>query len=415
MQFLKKFLIKYYFNQSIALKFSSFIVTGMLIFICLVAWTQYSYSKIEDIDISLTQLVMQPEQTGSSSQVSASMENLINKKNEIYAQYLELTVIALIVYMFLAAVALYTVTWSIIRPLRHIKYLAQEISGGNLTADIPILFMDELGQTIEAIKTMNTNLHGVVSNVRAIANSIQHVAQETAQDNENLSTRTQKQAEELDGTTESMKMMTFGVKQSAENAYLATELTNKVRIQAEHGGSIVYDTVKAVAEVSSASHKIAEITSVIDEIAFQTNLLALNAAVEAARAGEQGKGFAVVAMEVRMLAQRSAKSAKEIKILIGNSVDKAKIGTEMMDKSGEALTEIVEGVKKVSDFFAEFLQTSQEHSRGIDQVNDATQRMYNMTRDNASLVIRASNSAKVMEEKAQSLNSMMDFFTTNVR
>lgn len=415
MQFLKEILIKYYFNQSIAFKFASFIVSGALILLGLVVWTQYSYSKIEAIDNSLTQLVMQRGQTGNSAQVSASMESLVNKKNEIHAQYFELTVLALIVFVILGCIALYTVFWSIIRPLKNVRYLAREISRGNLTADIPILFMDEFGQTIEAIKAMNASLHGIVSNVHAGANSIKYVAQETAQDNENLSVRTQRQAEELEGTTGSMEKMTLAVKQSAENAHRATELTDKVRIQAEQGGRVVSDTIIAVAAINSASHKIADIIGVIDEIAFQTNLLALNAAVEAARAGEQGKGFAVVAMEVRSLAQRSAEAAKEIKSLIENSVDKAKTGTEMMDKSGEALIEIVEGVNKVSDFFAEFSETSQEHSYGIDQVNDAIQRMDNMTQENASLVVKASNSAKIMEEKAQSLDRLMDFFTTNVR
>jgi methyl-accepting chemotaxis protein-1 (serine sensor receptor) len=414
MKFFKEFLIKYYFNRSIAFKFASFIVTSALVFLSLVMWTQYSYSKIEKIDNNLTQLVIQSEQTGISAHVSASMERLINKKNELQKQFFELAMLALIVFVILASIALYTVFWSIIRPLKNIEYLAKEISRGNLTADIPILFMDELGQTIHAIKTMNNNLHGIVSNVHTGADSIKRVAKETARDNESLSTRTQRQAEDLDVTTKSMEKMTLAVKQSAENARQATSLTDNVKMQAEQGGSVVSDTVKAVAEINSASHKIADITGVIDDIAFQTNLLALNAAVEAARAGEQGKGFAVVATEVRNLAQRSAKAAREIKSLIENSVDKARTGTEMMDRSGEALIEIVDGVRKVSDFFAEFSETSQEHSRGIDQVNEAIQRMDNITRENATLVIKANNSAKIMEEMAQNLDRLMEFFTINI-
>jgi len=413
MEMLKQFLIEYYFNRSLAFKFGSFIVSGALIFIVLVGWTYSSYSKVQHIDQQMVQIVDQQTQSTSTAQLSASMKELVRSKDDILADIFNLNVMALILFVVLGAIALYTVFWSILRPLKNIRYLASEVSKGNLTADIPILFMDELGQTIVAIKSMNASLNDIVQNVHEGADSIKHIAQETARDNANLAVRTMHQTEDLEGTTDSMKKMTLAVKQGAESARLANDLTNQVKVQAQQGGVVVADTVVAVEEINSASQKIAEITSLIDEIAFQTNLLALNAAVEAARAGEKGRGFAVVAMEVRSLAQRSADAAKEIKVLITDSVDKAKVGTEMMDRSGKALIEIVDGVKKVSDFLSEFLQTSLEHSMDIDKVNDATQRMDKITRENASLVEKASESAKTMEEQAQQLNLLMDFFITD--
>jgi methyl-accepting chemotaxis protein len=373
----------------------------------------YSYSKVQGIDQRMVQLVNQQSQSVNAPQLSASMNDLIKQKDEILSDIFNINVLASILFVVLGGIALYTVFWSILRPLKNIRYLAGEVTKGNLTADIPILFMDELGQTITAIKTMNSSLNNIVQNVHDGADSIKYIALETARDNADLAARTQQQTSDLEWTADSMNKMTASVKQGAESARLANELTDQVRVQAQQGGEVVADTVVAVEEINSASQKIAEITSLIDEIAFQTNLLALNAAVEAARAGEQGKGFAVVAMEVRSLAQRSADAAKEIKLLISDSVDKAKVGSEMMNRSGRALIDIVDGVKKVSDFLAQFLETSLEHSHDIDKVNDATQRMDKVTRENASLVIKASESAKVMEEKAQRLNQLMDFFITN--
>jgi len=413
MERMKQFLIKYYFNRSIAFKFASFIVSGALLFISLVGWMYSSYTKIEHIDQSMVQLVDQQLQSAQMSQLSASLNNLISKKHAIESGILDVDILASILFVVLGGVALYTVFWSILQPLKNIRYLANEVTKGNLTADIPILFMDELGQTIAAIKAMNVSLNDIVQNVHTGADSIKHIALETARDNENLAVRTKQQTSDLEWTADSMNKMTASVKQGAESARRANELTDQVRIQAQQGGQVVADTVVAVEEINNASQKIAEITSLIDEIAFQTNLLALNAAVEAARAGEQGRGFAVVAMEVRNLALRSADAAKEIKLLINDSVEKARVGSEMMNRSGKALIEIVDGVKKVSDFLSQFLDTSLEHSRDIDEVNDATQRMDNVTRENASLVIKANESAKVMADKARRLNQLMDFFNTN--
>jgi methyl-accepting chemotaxis protein len=203
------------------------------------------------------------------------------------------------------------------------------------------------------------------------------------------------------------------VKQNADNARQANQLEAGARDQAEKGGVVVSKAVSAMSEINASSKKIADIISVIDEIAFQTNLLALNAAVEAARAGEQGRGFAVVASEVRNLAQRSAGAAKEIKDLINDSVDKVKTGSELVDASGRTLGEIVESVKKVTDIVAEIAAASQEQSAGIEQVNKAVMQMDEVTQQNAALVEEAASASKSMEEQAARMVELMGFFKVN--
>jgi methyl-accepting chemotaxis protein len=207
-----------------------------------------------------------------------------------------------------------------------------------------------------------------------------------------------------------MEQMTSTVKQNADNARQANQLATSARSQAERGGSVVADAVSAMAGINASSRKIAEIIGVIDEIAFQTNLLALNAAVEAARAGEQGRGFAVVASEVRSLAQRSATAAKEIKELIGDSVERVKGGSELVNSSGQVLAEIMESVKRVSDVIGEITAASDEQAAGIDQVNNAVTQMDDTTQQNAALVEEAASASKAMEQQAQSLVAQISFF-----
>jgi methyl-accepting chemotaxis protein len=207
-----------------------------------------------------------------------------------------------------------------------------------------------------------------------------------------------------------MEEMTSTVKQNAENANYANQLASGAREQAERGGEVAARAVEAMGEINASSRKIADIVGLIDEIAFQTNLLSLNAAVEAARAGEQGRGFAVVASEVRNLSQRSAAAAKEIKALINESVERVQAGSELVDQSGAALTDIVDSVKKVTDIVAEIAAASQEQSAGIDQVNRAVTQMDEMTQQNAALVEEAAAAARAMQDQAGELQRQVKFF-----
>ncbi len=299
---------------------------------------------------------------------------------------------------------------SIVRPLKEVEDVSMAMSSGDLTRNIDVQTDDEVGRVLQAVKNINGNLRGIVADVRLGSGSIAQASKQVAAGGSDLSQRTQEQASALEETASSMEEMTSTVKQNADNARQANQLAAGARDQAERGGSVVTSAVSAMNEINASSKKIADIIGVIDEIAFQTNLLALNAAVEAARAGEQGRGFAVVASEVRNLAQRSAAAAKEIKGLIGDSVEKVKTGSELVDASGKTLTEIVDSVKKVTDIVAEIAAASQEQSAGIDQVNKAVMQMDEMTQQNAALVEESSSASRAMEEQAQKLQEQMGFF-----
>jgi len=255
------------------------------------------------------------------------------------------------------------------------------------------------------------NVAQMVRDIKAAAAAVRMGAEEISKGNTNLSQRTEEQSSSLEETASSMEQMTSTVKQNADNAGQANQLATAARDQAEKGGAVVGKAVRAMAEINEASKKIADIISVIDEIAFQTNLLALNAAVEAARAGEQGRGFAVVATEVRSLAGRSATAAKEIKGLIQDSVRKVGDGSALVTQSGQTLEQIVASVKKVSDIIAEIAAASREQSSGIEQVNKAVMQMDEMTQQNAALVEQATAASQAMAEGAGELNRMMERFT----
>lgn len=254
----------------------------------------------------------------------------------------------------------------------------------------------------------------VINRINSSATLVASGAEEISQGNADLSQRTEEQASSLEETASSMEEMTSTVRQNADNAKEVNELAEETRAKAQKGGEVVNRAVTSMSAINESSKKIADIISVIDEIAFQTNLLALNAAVEAARAGEQGRGFAVVAGEVRNLAQRSAAAAKEIKELIRDSVGKVEDGTLLVNESGSTLQEIVTAVQRVTAMISDIAQASEEQSSGIEQVNKAIAQMDEMTQQNAALVEEASAAGESMAEQANDMRRLLNFFSLSV-
>jgi len=259
----------------------------------------------------------------------------------------------------------------------------------------------------KGVNQLAITLARIVSQAKEAAREVHRGAEEISDGNANLSQRTEEQSSSLEETASSMEQMTATVKQNADNAAQASQLAVAARDHADKGGAVTSRAVRAMAEINESAKQIADIIGVIDDIAFQTNLLALNAAVEAARAGEQGRGFAVVATEVRSLAGRSAKAAKEIRGLIQNSTTKVQDGSVLVSESGRSLELIVSSVKKVSDIVAEIAAASREQSAGIDQVNKAVMQMDEMTQQNAALVEQATAASRSMADQARRLTESL--------
>ena len=295
-----------------------------------------------------------------------------------------------------------------VRVEKELQNMLGAINGGNLNKRIDLAGKNGFFEVMSrGINQLADNITEVVSKVKLAAEEVHRGAQEISAGNANLSMRTSEQAASLEETASSMEEMTTTVKQNADNAGQANQLALAAREQAEQGGQVVGKAVQAMSGINDSARQIADIISVIDEIAFQTNLLALNAAVEAARAGEQGRGFAVVASEVRNLAGRSATAAKEIKDLIQDSVKKVEDGSLLVTQSGQTLEQIVISVKKVSDIVAEIAAASREQSLGIEQVGRAVMQMDELTQQNAALVEQATAASQGMTTEAGSLNEMM--------
>lgn len=287
------------------------------------------------------------------------------------------------------------------------------MSKGDLTTRIEADYEGVFNQLKVNVNKTNDQLTEVVSKIQDTALSVKAGSNEIAQGNVNLNQRTEEQALSLEETAFGMQEMTNTVRQNAVSAVQANQLAMDAREQAEKGGSVVSEAVKAMGEINASSRKISDIIGVIDEIAFQTNLLALNASVEAARAGDQGRGFSVVASEVRNLAGRSAKAAKEIKILIEDSGTKVEDGSRLVNESGQVLSEIVSGVKKVSDIVGEIAAASQEQSIGLDEVNTKISQLDQLTHQNASLVENAASASDSLGKQSADLGQLMSFFTIN--
>ncbi|MFC5399986.1 PAS domain-containing methyl-accepting chemotaxis protein [Undibacterium jejuense] len=300
---------------------------------------------------------------------------------------------------------------TIIAPLRDIASSIETMSSGDLSATITTRGNDdELMDVTQSLRVLQTNIKLLVGQIKQSTGHVTNGASEIAEGNADLSSRTESQASSLEETASSMEELTSTVKQNADNSREASQLVVSAAQVAERGGVVVANVINTMGAIKSSSTKISDIIGVIDGIAFQTNILALNAAVEAARAGEQGRGFAVVASEVRNLAQRSANAAKEIKVLINDSVAQVDAGAKMVDEAGRTMGEIVSGVKRAAGIMSDITAASQEQSAGIDQINQAIVLMDDMTQQNAGLVEEAAAAAESLKNEAFMLTELVNSF-----
>jgi methyl-accepting chemotaxis protein len=301
-------------------------------------------------------------------------------------------------------------TRSITAPVARAVKVAERIAEGDLTSTVEIGSQDEIGRLLHAIHGMQDRLRALVGDIRHSADSIQTASTEVAVGNQDLSQRTEQTASSLQQAASSMTQLTSTVNQSADAATQANQMAGSASAVARRGGEVVAQVVSTMNEINSSSRKIADIIGVIDGIAFQTNILALNAAVEAARAGEQGRGFAVVAGEVRSLAQRSAEAAKEIKGLIGTSVDKVEAGSRLVSDAGSTMGEIVASVQRVSGIIGEITAAAAEQSSGINEVSGAVGQLDQMTQQNAALVEQSAAAAESLKGQAARLAELVSVF-----
>ncbi|MBR7632584.1 methyl-accepting chemotaxis protein [Janthinobacterium lividum] len=343
----------------------------------------------------------------------ASIDKTAREIDEVAKTSRNLLLTLAVLALGFGVVCAWLLTMGIVRPLRTAVDIARKVADGDLTAQIDASAKDETGQLLLALKDMNTSLLNIVSEVRTGTDSIATSSTEIAAGNQDLSSRTEEQAGSLEETASSMEELTSTVKQNADNARQANQLAASAAQVAVKGGEVVAQVVGTMESINASSNKIVDIISVIDGIAFQTNILALNAAVEAARAGEQGRGFAVVASEVRNLAQRSASAAKEIKTLIGASVEQVNAGSMLVAQAGSTMNDIVDSVQRVSDIITEITAASSEQSVGIDEINRAIGQMDAVTQQNAALVEESAAAAESMQHQAHNLAQVVSVFKLN--
>ncbi len=332
-----------------------------------------------------------------------AVDEAVNAGQSSYQRARAVLVALLASMVVVGAVLGWMITRSITRPIDLAVRVAERVAAGDLGSVIHADGRDETSRLLQALKTMNDGLASIVQTVRCASDSIATGSSEIASGNADLSHRTEQQASALEVTAASMEELGTTVRQNADHARQANELALNASSVAQRGGQVVSQVVATMKGINDSSRRIADITGVIDSIAFQTNILALNAAVEAARAGEQGRGFAVVAAEVRTLAQRSAEAAKEIKALIGASVDRVAQGSTLVDEAGHTMDEVVGSIRRVTEIMADISHASSEQSAGVTQVGQAVSQMDQTTQQNAALVEQSAAAAESLKHQARAL------------
>lgn len=346
---------------------------------------------------------------GWSVCIAVEQQEFLSGVNKLRTVMIIITMILLTAGAGLAYIIGSGITKPVIAAVDH----ADEMSRLDISKDVPDILLkrdDEIGQLGNAFQKLSEEVRKTLTEIIRSSQLVASSSEQISIDNQNLSQRTSEQASALEEIAATIEEANANTRQSSDNAAEARRISDDSLVLAQEGGKIVEEAVKSIGEINESSRRIADIISMINEIAFQTNLLALNAAVEAARAGEQGRGFAVVAGEVRNLAQRAGSAAKEIGLLIKDSVDKIESGTELVNKSGEALNEIIESVKQVSNIVSEMAAASEEQRRGIEQINTAVTEMDTMTQQNAALVEETAAASEEMSSQAAELQDKVARF-----
>jgi methyl-accepting chemotaxis protein len=327
-----------------------------------------------------------------------------------YARLRWITITATLAGILAAGLAGLMLNRAIGVPLRQAAAAADAVADGNLEVSLRAVRNDEIGQLMQALQRMVDRLRDMIGSMQVASRTVSTESGQLHQEIAGLSARTEQQAANLEETAATMEELTSTVKQNADNARQANDMTVAASDIATKGGRVVAEVVGTMGEISGSSKKIADIIGVIDGIAFQTNILALNAAVEAARAGEQGRGFAVVASEVRSLAQRSAAAAREIKVLITDSVHKVESGSKQVENAGATMDEVVRAVKRLTSIMGEITEASREQSSGIDQISQAVAQLDQITQQNAGLVSSAVGATEALEGQARNLSDALGSF-----
>ncbi|MHB9837038.1 methyl-accepting chemotaxis protein [Paraburkholderia terrae] len=369
-----------------------------------------TYAALNDRDITASGAAYSTNVEKFQKLANQLSEDALASGNQRYQWIVGTVMFGIAIAVGLIVLAYIALQRTVTTPLARAADVLDRIASNDLTVRVPEASKSEIGQLFAAMHRMQSGLTRTVSGVRESCEAIHTAAREIAAGNLDLSSRTEEQSASLEETAASMEQLTSTVKQNAEHAREANRLATSAADLAQQGGDVVERAVHTMAEISSSSSKIADIIGMIDSIAFQTNILALNAAVESARAGEQGRGFAVVAGEVRTLAQRSAGAAREIKALIGTSIDHVQNGNGLVAQAGATMTEIVRSVRNVAGIMGEITTATAEQSDGIEQVGHAVSQMDQVTQQNAALVEQAAAAASALESQAQTMREAVSAF-----